>query len=135
MWEDDDFDRALWNTMGIIEHSANALRPGQPLSTIEVGEKFVTIVFDLPGVQRDEVLLTCTEDKVTVEAEVRRRSVRGGGVAEGYARYSKQVVLPVRVVSEKGTARFKNGMIIVKLPRRLERNRLKEPGKRLKLSA
>jgi len=138
MWGDDDLDLALSTAMGMIEHSFSNMQPGQPLSTLDVSDKFVTVVFDLPGARRDEVLVTCTEEKVSVEAEF-RRTTRAGGiggpVTEGHVRYSKEVTLPVKVVPEKGTARFKNGMIIVKLPRRQERRSLKEPSKRLKLTA
>lgn len=134
MWEDDELDLLLSSAMGRLEHSLRWKQTNQPLSSLQVGEKFVTVVFDLPGVERDEVVITCTDDRVSVEAEVTRRAKRGSRVTEGYARYSKQVVLPVKVVSEKGTAKFKNGMITVKLPRRVHRP-LKEPGKRLRLTA
>lgn len=37
-----------------------------------------------------------------------------------FARYSKRIVLPVRVDPDKGTAKFRNGIVVVKLPRHHE---------------
>jgi HSP20 family protein len=96
----------------------------RPLFNLEVTDDLVTATFDLPGVGRDEVSITCTEDAISLDAEmtrpVRFRVSSGGGEGEEFARYSRKVLLPVRVDPDKATARFRNGIVTVKLPRRRE---------------
>jgi len=48
---------------------------------------------------------------------VKLRVSAGHAEREEFARYSKRIVLPVRVDPSKGTAKFRNGIVVVKLPR------------------
>jgi HSP20 family protein len=93
-----------------------------PLSKVDVDAEYVTVTFDVPGVDRDEISVTCTDDTVSIEAEM-RKSFRTGGLGRSessveYVRYSNRILLPVAVEPDQGTARFKNGIVVVKLPRR-----------------
>jgi HSP20 family protein len=102
-----------------------------PLSKVEVSAEFVTVTFDVPGVDRDDIMVSCTDDTVSIEAEM-RKSFRSGGPGRSessfeYIRYSRRIQLPVAVDPDKGTAKFKNGIIVIKLPRR-------DQGKTVKIS-
>jgi HSP20 family protein len=111
------------DTFGMIEGSLFDLesRSLRPLFTLDVNDDMVTATFDLPGVNRDEVTITCTEDTVSVEAEMARpvkmRVSRIRDAQEEFVKYSKKILLPVRVDPSKGSARFRNGIMVVKLPR------------------
>ncbi|MDA4112946.1 MAG: Hsp20/alpha crystallin family protein [Thaumarchaeota archaeon] len=111
------------DTYGMIEGSLFDLesRSLRPLFTLDVSDDMVTATFDLPGVNRDEVTITCTEDTISVDAEMARpvkmRVSRIRDVQEEFAKYSKKVLLPVRVDPSKGSAKFRNGIMVVKLPR------------------
>ena len=131
--DDDEFERfgkgieSLFSeTFGMIEGSLFdiASRGLRPLFNLEVTDDMVTATFDVPGASRDEVAITCTEDSINVEAEmtkpVRLRVSSGRHEQEEFVRYSKKVMLPVRVDPEKGSARFRNGIVVVKLPRHHE---------------
>ena len=110
-------------TFGMIEDSLFdiASRSLRPLFNLEVSEDMVTATFDLPGASRDEISITCTEDTISVDAEMTRpvklRVSSGRHEQEEFVRYSKKVLLPVRVDPERGSAKFRNGMVVVKLPR------------------
>jgi HSP20 family protein len=111
------------NSFGVFEDSllemgSSSLRP---LSRVDLSLDDVTVTFDVPGVNKEDVSVTCTEDAVSVEAEIRksfRTSASGyrGSVTE-VIKYSKRIDLPVAVDPDKGTAKFRNGIVVVKLPR------------------
>lgn len=93
-----------------------------PLSKVDLDAEYVTVTFDVPGVDREAISVTCTDDTVSIEAEM-RKSFRTGapGRRESsveYVRYSNRISLPVAVDPDQGTAKFKNGIVVVKLPRR-----------------
>ncbi|MGD0638330.1 MAG: Hsp20/alpha crystallin family protein [Nitrososphaerales archaeon] len=95
-----------------------------PLFNLNITDDTVTATFDLPGASKDEISITCTVDTISVDAEMTRPvklRVPGGHIErKEFARYSKRIVLPVRVDPDKGTAKFRNGIVVVKLPRQHE---------------
>jgi HSP20 family protein len=105
-----------------------------PLSKVEVSDEEVMVTFDVPGVNKDDVSVTCTEDAVTIEAEMRKSFVRESRERRESSvevvRYSKMIQLPVEVDPDRGSARFKNGMIVVKLPRPSRGKSVKISGER-----
>jgi len=111
------------DTFGVVEESLFDLesRSLRPLFTLDVKDDVVTATFDLPGVNRDEVTVTCTEDTISVDAEMTRpvkmRVSRIRQAQEEFVKYSKKVLLPVRVDPSRGSAQFRNGIMVVKLPR------------------
>ncbi len=72
-----------------------------PLSKVDLDAEFVTVTFDVPGVDREDISVTCTDDTVSIEAEM-RKSFRTGGPGRSestveYVRYSNRILLPVAV--------------------------------------
>lgn len=110
-------------TFGMLENSLFdiATRSLQPLYQVRVNDDAVVATFDLPGARRDDVTITCTEDSISVEARmtrpVRLRVSRGRREGEEFVRYSRKVMLPVRVEPDKGSAKFRNCIAVVTLPR------------------
>lgn len=96
----------------------------RPLSNLEVSEDTVTATFDLPGVKPQDVEIVCSEDTISVDAEMARpvklRVPSGHYEQREFFRYSKKMILPVRVDPGRGSARFRNGIVVVKLPRHRE---------------
>ncbi len=93
----------------------------RPLYRIEVNEDAVTAIFDLPNVKKKDVKLTSTEDSLKVDASMSKpTTLRVGGLHHApveFARYSRKISLPVRVDPSKASARFANGILLVRLPR------------------
>jgi HSP20 family protein len=131
MWEDEDdqdersdtaidrfFSQALAEFGGpFFDIQSGTLRP---LFRLEVTDDSVTVAVDLPGVKKEDVQITCTDDVVSVEAEIMKsvaRKVSGmSSTTTRVERYSKKIRLPVRVDPNRATAKFKNGIVVVKLP-------------------
>jgi HSP20 family protein len=116
----DGFFSIAFSSVGrsLFDTKSTSLRP---LSRVDVQNEYVTVTFDLPGVSRDDISVTCTEVMVSLEAQVsksfRTNNPRWFEETVEYVSYSERVQLPVIVDPDRGTARFKNGIIVVKLPR------------------
>lgn len=130
MWEDDDeierfeigVDRFFAQAFSAMENSFFDLESKtlKPLFRLELDDEWVSVTFDLPGVRKEDVEVTCTENMISLEAEMSKPvSLRVSGNKNRpalFERYTKKIQLPVRVDPEKGTAKYRNGMIVVKLP-------------------
>ena len=129
MWDDDedDLDRAgaiverlfssFYGDLGprLLDIQSGALRP---LYRLEVGEESVTVAFDLPGVRKKDIEIRCTEEVVSLEAVISRsgKLAGTGGRVARVERYSSEIRLPVRVDPTRASARYRNGMLAIKLP-------------------
>ncbi len=104
----------------------------RPLSRVVVDNESVTVTFDLPGVSKEGVSVVCTQEFVSIEAEGRKRSGSAGQAGRArsveYVKYSERVALPVLVDPDRGSARFRNGIIVVKVPRLRSGRQLKVAG-------
>jgi HSP20 family protein len=101
----------------------------KPLCKIEATEEAVTVTFDLPYVEKDDISLTSTEDTLSVEAKMRKAiTLKVGGSIQRHVefeRYTKHIKLSRRVEPEKATATFKNGLLRVKFPLAKKGNRVR----------
>ena len=130
MWEEDDEDdsdragtvveRLFSGFYGdfvphLLDVQSGSLRP---LYRLEVGDESVTVAFDLPGVRKKDIEITCTEEAMRLEAVISRsRTLAGtGGRISRVERFSREIRLPVRVDPSKASARYRNGMLVIKLP-------------------
>jgi HSP20 family molecular chaperone IbpA len=104
----------------------------RPLSRVRVDNDSVTVTFDLPGVSKEGVSVVCTQDFVSIEAEGGKQasSVGKGRSSRSveYVKYSERVALPVLVDPDRGSAKFRNGIIVVKVPRLRSGRQLKITG-------
>ncbi len=75
----------------------------EPLVDVIEEEKQVTVIADLPGVNKNAIHLKTTEDELVIKVEDPER------------KYSKQLKLPSRVKPESAKANYKNGVLEVKL--------------------
>jgi len=100
-----------------------------PLCRIQATEDAVTVTFDLPYVEKDNISLTATDDTLSVEAKTRKAvTLRVGGSVQKrvqFERYTRLVRLPRRVEPERAKATFKNGLLRVKFPIAKRGNRVK----------
>lgn len=145
MSNDDDLDVFRADVDGPFQGAFSALTDSlfdlqssslRPLSKVEVNDEFVTVTFDVPGVDKEHISVMCTEDEVVVEAEMRKPfRASGPGRAESsvkFVRHSKRIQLPVPVDPDQGSAKFRNGILVVKLPRLHRGKPVKITGERSK---
>jgi len=131
MWEDEDdeaergetsIDRFFSRVFAEIDNPLFDLqsRSLKPLFRVEITDEFVVVALDLPGVKKKDIEITCTEEVVSVEAGMSKpAALRASGASKKpttFVRYSKRIRLPVRVDPNKASAKYRNGMVVVKLP-------------------
>jgi HSP20 family protein len=85
------------------------------------GDRFV-ITAELPGVRKEDIKLRVTEDRVYIEAQIKREkefeeegAIR---VERYYSGYRRVIELPEEVIPEKAKARYKNGVLEIEIPKK-----------------
>ena len=101
----------------------------RPLCRIEATEEAVTVTFDLPYVEKNDISLTSIESTLSVEAKMRKAiTLRVGGSVQRrvqFERYTRRIRLPTRVEPERARATFRNGLLMVKFPIAKRGNRVR----------
>ncbi len=81
----------------------------------------VVVRAELPGVNKDDMDISLTEDSVTINATTRQESEKEEGdyhrreISQGS--FSRTVALPAAVQSEEAKASFKDGVLELTLPK------------------
>ena len=102
----------------VSEEAEGVLAP--PVEVAEAdGEVIVTM--EVPGVEKDKLQLTVSDDRLTVRGEARKESEekRKNYYRQEirYGAFQRSVPLPVEVDASKAHAELKNGMLKVTLPK------------------
>ena len=90
----------------------------EPLIDVIEGDEEVTIVAELPGVEKEDINLDVGKETIGIDVNTEKR------------KYHKTLKLPCTVRAESAKAKYKNGVLEVKL-KRIERR--KEGKKRIKI--
>ena len=71
-------------------------------------ENEVRVIVELPGVEKKDIKLSGTEDKLTISVDAHE------------PKYFKEVELPVKVDTKKATTKYKNGVLDITIPKKKE---------------
>ncbi len=97
----------------------------EPLTEIFETPDEVVIRFDLPYVRnKDSIQVSVSEDTVTLYARLEGVSIRTGHIVYRgvkFFAYRKSVRLPCEVDPERTRARFKDGILELRLPKKTKR--------------
>lgn len=92
-----------------------------PLTQIRETFDDIIVRFDLPCVRREDIVLKCTGDILTLKAKM----MKGCRLTPFYSskefefeRFRKSIKLPVAVDAENGKATFKNGVLEIILAKK-----------------
>ena len=92
-----------------------------PAAEVAESDGEVTVKIEVPGVEKDQIQLTVSDDVLTVRGETRKESEekRKNYYREEirYGAFQRTVPLPVEVDGAKASAQLKNGMLKVPLPK------------------
>lgn len=77
----------------------------EPLTDVIEGEKEISIIAELPGIEKKDIELSATEDSLQIRVDTPER------------KYHKELRLPARVKPDTTKASYKNGVLEVKLKR------------------
>src|SRR5438309_10159966 len=110
--------------------NATAARDFPPIN-IWLGENSVVVTAELPGVTRDDVIISLQEDVLTLEGKrepkAQEDNVNWQRRERAYGTFSRAVQLPFRVDADKVQAQLDNGILEIGL-QRLEADRPKKIG-------
>ncbi len=80
----------------------------EPLADVINTDGEVRVIVELPGVEKKDIKLSGTENKLTISVDTPER------------KYFKEVELPAKVDSKKATSKYKNGVLDVTVPKKKE---------------
>ena len=80
----------------------------EPLADIMTTAGEVRVLVELPGVEKKDIKLSGTEDKLTISVDTPDR------------KYYKEIELPAKVDSKKATSKYKNGVLDITVPKKKE---------------
>jgi HSP20 family protein len=132
MWEDDDleiieeieksidtiFEEEFSSSVNwLFDVKRNVVKP---LFKVEVRDTELIVRFDLPGVEKQDIRLSASEDTLSVEAKMKKPiSLMVGGSLQKtvqFEKYAKKVRLPVNIQPDQGTAKVSRGMLTIRFP-------------------
>ena len=92
-----------------------------PAAEVAESDGEVTVKIEVPGVEKDQIQLTVSDDVLTVRGETRKQSEekKKNYYREEirYGAFQRTVPLPVEVDGAKASAELKNGVLKVTLPK------------------
>jgi HSP20 family protein len=106
------------------ESQAPGLR--KALVDVQETEKDVIVTVELPGMEKEDIELTVTSDRVEIKAQKKEETTeeKEGVTAYGsrYAGFYRGIPLSTSVEAEKAKATYKNGVLEVVVPKKEEEN-------------
>ncbi len=125
----EEMDRAFASTFGLGRGFGEQ---GGWSPAIEVRERNnnLEITAELPGLDKNDVKVECTDEGIVIEGEKRRESESDeGGIhrsERSYGRFYRMVPLPEGTDSSKVKAEFKNGVLQIQAPLSHERRQSRQ---------
>jgi len=98
-------------------------------------EKEVRVVAEIPGISKDDIDITVFDDSIKISGEIKRSSeykeehVRRS--ERFYGKFTRTIPLPCEVKSEEAKADYKDGVLSISIPKKVES---KNVGRKIKLS-
>jgi len=86
--------------------TGESMEEREPLVDIIEEESTITVIAEIPGVNKEDVQVSATNDTLTMKVDTVDR------------KYSKTIELPCDVKSDSAKANYKNGILEVKLDRK-----------------
>ena len=117
----EEMDRAFSSNFGLTRGFGFG-EQGAWAPAVEVRERNgnLEITAELPGLNKDDVKVECTEEGITIQGEKRReQESHEGGYHRSertYGRFYRMIPLPQGAQTDKAKAEFKNGVLEVRVP-------------------
>jgi len=113
---------ARWSPFGEMESLFDrfAERRWFPAADVSETKDEMVLTFDIPGVTEKDLTLSITGDLLTLKGERRFEADEKDmyhRVERVYGRFERSVQLPATVQTDKVTARYRDGVLEIKLPK------------------
>jgi HSP20 family protein len=118
----EEMDRAFSSNFGLSRGLSGFGDQSAWAPAVEVRERDgnLEINAELPGLNKEDVKVECTEEGIIIEGEKRREhETNEGGYHRSertYGRFYRMIPLPEGAQSDKAQAQFKNGVLEIKVP-------------------
>lgn len=80
----------------------------EPLADVIDSDEQVRVIVELPGVEKKDIKLSGTEETLTISVDTLKR------------KYYKEVKLPAKIDSKKATSKYKNGVLDITVPKKVQ---------------
>lgn len=105
-------------------HNSGEADGFSPRVNIVENEDDVSLTFEVPGLEKAEISVTVTEGVLTVTGERKAEAAENGKNFVrnefSYGKFSRSFTLPDNYDAAKVAADYKNGLLVVSLPRKEE---------------
>ena len=118
----EEMDRAFSSTFGLTRGFGSVGEQGSWAPAVEVRERSgnLEIIAELPGLNKDDVKVECTDEGIIIQGEKRRESESTEGgfhrSERTYGRFYRMIPLPEGAQTDKAKAEFKNGVLEIRVP-------------------
>ena len=93
----------------------------EPIVDITEDDENIKIVAELPGLNKDDVNLKVTENSIEITAENQNeeeiKEENWIRKERSYTKYYRKLKLPNKVIAEKASAKYKNGVLELTIPK------------------
>ena len=120
MRKDNDFEfsiisPAISSLFDDIEHGTLS-----PLSCLRDFNNYWILEFDLPLVNKKDIVITFDGNTINVEAKLKEKySEEKQGKATKFEYFKKSILLPGKIDNKKTTATFQKGRLEIKIPKKV----------------
>jgi HSP20 family protein len=115
----EEMDRAFGSSLG-LSRGANDSPMWAPPVDIREHDGNLEILAELPGMGKDDVRVTCTDEGIIIEGDKKREheSDEGGWhrSERSYGHFYRMIPLPEGANAEQAKAEFKDGVLCVRVP-------------------
>ena len=80
----------------------------EPLADVIDSDEQIRVIVELPGVDKKDIMLSGTEETLTISVDTPKR------------KYYKEVKLPAKIDSKKATSKYKNGVLDITVPKKVQ---------------
>ncbi|HWQ19335.1 MAG TPA: Hsp20/alpha crystallin family protein [Methanotrichaceae archaeon] len=92
----------------------------RPLADVRDADDAIIVTMDLPGVDKNDVEISVSENELRVVAEKSTEETPGNGQGRferTYRRFERTIMLPELVKANEARARLENGVLEISLPK------------------
>lgn len=112
------FELPMWSS---LPRAGQLFTGWSPALDLYQSNDNVTAVFELPGMRKEDIEISLHDGALTISGERKRESSSNGEKAERTERYigtfRRSIALPTRVDANKVSATYRDGILIVTLPK------------------
>ncbi len=126
MRKDNDFEFSI--APPIISSLFDDIEHGilSPLSCLRNFNTYWILEFDLPLVNKKDIMITFDGNAINVEAKLKETySEEKQGTTTKFEYFKKSILLPGKIDNKKTTAKFQKGRLEIKIPKKVVRHSIK----------